>query len=108
MIDINYTNVWGQKNLFTEKARDLWMSKLFQEPIHDIVKTFDFTQWVDSWDKESQEQKSKHKRRALGLPKFMMYSAHDTTVANVWDFLKPTDFEYSVIPYASFVQIKLW
>ena len=38
----------------------------------------------------------------------MMYSAHDNTIANVWAWLKPANFKWNQIPYASYVQINLW
>ena len=37
-----------------------------------------------------------------------MFSAHDVTMANIWEFLEPVNFDYNYIPYSSYLQIKLW
>jgi len=44
----------------------------------------------------------------LDHPKYMMYSSHDTQVGIIWEFLQPSNFDPSYIPYASFLQIELY
>ncbi len=38
----------------------------------------------------------------------MMYSAHDTQMAMIWEFLAPTNYDPFFIPYASFMQMELY
>ncbi len=38
----------------------------------------------------------------------MMYSAHDTQLAMVWEFLNPTNYDPFFIPYSSFIHMELF
>ena len=77
-------NKYGQIEKYTKKARDIWMSRLFSEPVNQLIKT------VYSLQKHETDKK----RRKQNIPKYMMFSAHDNTIANIWEFLKPVNFEY--------------
>jgi hypothetical protein len=39
--------------------------------------------------------------------RYVMYSAHDTQVANLLEYLNLTDFDYYYIPYASNIYFEL-
>jgi len=42
------------------------------------------------------------------LPKYFMYSSHDTQVGILWEWLNFTTFQFDSIPYASFLQMELY
>jgi hypothetical protein len=37
-----------------------------------------------------------------------MYSAHDNTIAVLWEYLHAKNFDWYYIPFASYVQIKVY
>jgi hypothetical protein len=91
-------------NKFTPETRKIWMTKVFSKPVN----------FIETLVKELSTRIKSHKffiglhdiiRNDLDIPEFMMYSAHDSTVAPAWDFLKPFLYYWDYIPYASFIQI---
>jgi len=42
------------------------------------------------------------------IPKYMMYSAHDNQIANLWVHLQPVNFSYDYIPYSSYITMQLY
>ena len=76
--EVNNTQVWALINPFTDQARKLMISKLFEKPINEIKKL--------------------EKGEAV-LP-YRLYSAHDSQVGNILQQLVPS-YNYTYIKYAS-------
>lgn len=64
---------------------------MFAKPVNSIQKL------VESLSKQLKNETYNHEkydkvRKNLNIPKFMMFSGHDSTVAPAWDFLNPSYF----------------
>lgn len=84
---IDNTQVYGLINRYTDEVRKVYISKLFEDPLNYI-------------DKFSENPSDKT------LPKYLIYSAHDTQIANIITHFSPA-YNYTVIPYASVITFQL-
>jgi hypothetical protein len=80
---IDETQVYGLTYRYTDEVRKVYISKLFEDPLNYIKK---FT-----------ENPSDNT-----LPKYLIYSAHDTQIANIITHFAP-GYNYTLIPYASVI-----
>ena len=95
---INQTqHVWLTDD-YTEDARALMMSRMLRKPVAIMKRKV-----ADMLGKEIEQEVSVSDEEASDL-KFFIYSAHDTQVVNMMDFLKK-DFDW--IPFASQVIFEL-
>ena len=93
MHDIYASNKWVQLLKYSPSGKKVWMSKLLSKPVtimKNILK-----------DKSTVERLTKS-------PKFFMYSAHDNTISVLWEYLNAKNFDWYYIPFASYVQIKVY
>jgi hypothetical protein len=81
---VNNTQIWALINPFTDEARKLMISKLFEKPLNEIRS-------LNSGSK---------------VPPYRVYSAHDTQVSNILDQLAPS-FNYTYIKYAAQITMEV-
>lgn len=84
-------------NSFTPLGTKLVVSKL----LNPIVELIDF-KILGYWSSISKSP------AFTGQEKFVHYSGHDTSMANVLMFLRPEDFSIDTLPYASTIAIELY
>lgn len=87
--DIDITNVGALLNPFSDHARQLMITRQLQKPLSDI-KTL---------TSGSAEEKA-------SIPRYRMYSAHDTNIANILRVLD-ADLDIPLIHYAANIYFEL-
>ena len=86
-----YQKVWLTDD-YSKDARDLMMSRMLRKPLSLMKEKVDMLSGLNETNTTKKNLK------------FMIYSAHDTQVVNMMDFLQK-DFKW--VPYASTVTFEL-
>jgi hypothetical protein len=82
---------------FTNETRKIYLTKLLKEPL-DLIQSH--------FEQEIKKINNKDLNEDLKNIKYMIYSAHDTQIANLMTHLTP-NFNYTEVDYASNFKIQL-
>jgi len=93
---VNNTQLYGLVLPFTSKARKLMISKLLEKGISDIQE--------HTLGRRDDENCSHHHAKA---PRYRLYSAHDTQIANILFQIDPK-YSFLYVPYASNIYFELY
>lgn len=91
--DLEAFNYLSNVNRYTEAGRRLYATQIFEKAVNTIQTIVE-----SNFPKPNLSQ-----RTAKQGTKFMMFSAHDTQIAILWNFLNATNISQETVPYASFL-----
>ena len=92
------TQKYGLTRSLTDEARKLMISRLFEQPLKEIIKLSSHN---------SDENLGWGPNPWLEIPKYRIYSVHDFQIANMLSQIDPT-YNYTYIPYAAKFQFELY
>ena len=96
MRNIQKINLDGR---FTKEGRKLWMTKLFRKPLWEMRHKVSCLTQNNCSDFDGEE--------ASNL-KYLIYSAHDDQLVNVWKYLAPNNLQEDWADFASNMQLELF
>jgi hypothetical protein len=76
---------WPVFRVFDEQTRNLFMSRIFQQPLKQMDNIINHILAGEDYDG----------------PKYILYSAHDTQLGNLVDWFNPDNLRINTIPFAS-------
>lgn len=89
---VHLTQKYGLTNRFTDETRKMFLARLLQEPLQYLDITYNRALRAlrngESLDYDSD------------APRYLLYSAHDTQIANLIYNFAP-NYNFTMIPYAS-------